>query len=153
MKFPFCGGVLVVCLLLAGCESVRNDFTTGVREKFTGPSYIRRVVPGESASVFAAARASAEQLGFRITRSGPAQGVIDGVSGLASDDRLRGSRQRTVKVRLSPASEGGIEVAVLFTEVVEDDFTTGAGQGTESSLRNHPLYDAFFAGLGVVQTP
>lgn len=138
---------VVVCLALAGCESAREGITTGVREKFSGPTYERRVVPGESVTVFEAARARASAMGFRITRAGAAQGVIEGVSGITSDDTLRGSRQRTIKVRLSAASEGGVEVAVLFTEIVEDDFNQGAGMGAEAPLRGHPLYPVFFDGL------
>lgn len=132
--------LLVACLGLVGCESVK----TRVREKFTGPTYSVRVFTGEERAIFEAARASAEQLGFRLTRAGAAQGVIDGLSGLTSDDRLRGSRQRTIKVRLASAASGGTDVAVLFTEIVEDDFNKGAGQGTETPLRDHPLYEAFF---------
>lgn len=139
--------ILVACLGLAGCESVRNDLGAGVREKFTGPTYRRQVFEGEAQAVFDAARSAAEQLGFRITRSGAAQQVIDGVSGLASDDRLRGSRQRTVKVRLATLPTGGTEVAVLFTEVVEDDFSAGSGRATEATLRDHPLYAAFFSAV------
>ncbi len=143
---------LVFCLALAGCESVRNDVGAGVREKFGGPTYQRRLVEGEPRAVFDAARGAVEQLGFRVTRAGAAQQVIDGVSGLASDDRLRGSRQRTVKVRLAAAPDGGVEVAVLFTEVVEDDFSAGVGRATETTLRDHPLYDAFFAAVQIEPT-
>lgn len=139
--------VLVACLGLSGCESARHDFATGVREKFSGPVYTVRVFPGESRAIFDAARGAVEQLGFRITRSGAAQGVIEGLSALDSDDRLRGTRQRAIKVRLTPLAAGGTEVAVLFTEIVEDDFSKGAGQGTETTLRNHPLYEVFFNGL------
>jgi hypothetical protein len=139
--------VFAVCLAVTGCESVRNDLGAGVREKFSGPTYQRRVFAGEPRVVFDAARSAVEQLGFRITRAGAAQQVIEGLSGLASDDRLRGSRQRTVKVRLASTPEGGVEVAVLFTEVVEDDFSAGAGRATEVTLREHPLYAAFFDAL------
>jgi hypothetical protein len=138
---------VVLCLAFAGCESTRQDIAAGVREKFTGPVYERRVVEEESGTVFAAARERASAMGFRITRAGAAQGVIEGVSGITSDDTLRGSRQRTIKVRLSEASGGGTEVAVLFTEIVEDDFNQGAGLGTEAPLRGHPLYAAFLDGL------
>jgi hypothetical protein len=138
---------VVVCLAFAGCESTRQDITTGVREKFSGPTYERRVVEGERDVVFEAARERASAMGFRITRAGAAQGVIEGVSGITSDDTLRGSRQRTIKVRLSAASGGGVEIAVLFTEIIEDDFNKGAGLGTEAPLRGHPLYASFLDGL------
>ncbi|MDF3056064.1 MAG: hypothetical protein K0R17_279 [Rariglobus sp.] len=132
---------------ITGCESVRRDFGTGIREKFTGPAYQTRRFGGEARVIFDAARTSAEQLGFRITRAGPAQGVIEGVSGLASDDRLEGSRQRTIKIRVEPVVDGGTELGVLFTEIVEDDFSKGAGQGTEATLRNSSLYEAFFSSV------
>jgi len=140
--------LLATALLgLAGCESVRSDFTAGVREKFSGPSYTVRVFTGDSRAVFEAALSTAERLGFRITRAGAVQGFIDGVSGLTSDDALRGTRQRTIKVRLEGTANGSIEVGVVFTEVVEDDFSRGAGQATETRLRGHPLYEAFWAGM------
>ena len=142
----------VVCLAFAGCESARNDFAAGVREKFSGPTYQTRTFTGESRAIFEAAQSTAQALGFRITRAGAAQGVIEGLGGLANDDTLRSTRQRTLKVRLSGNSDGTTTVAVLFTEVVEDDFTKGAGQGTETSLRNHPLYDVFFTNLTAALT-
>ncbi|HEY8933261.1 MAG TPA: hypothetical protein VIM44_08120 [Rariglobus sp.] len=138
---------LIVCLALAGCESTRNDFTASVREKFSGPTYQTRTFTGESRAIFDAAQATAQALGFRITRAGAAQGVLEGLSGLTNDDTLRSTRQRTLKVRLTGNSDRSTTVAVLFTEVVEDDFTKGAGQGTETTLRNHPLYDVFFDHL------
>ena len=137
--------VFALCFAASGCESVRNDLGAGVREKFSGPTYQRQVFEGDAQAVFDAARSAVEQLGFRVTRAGAAQQVIDGVSGLASDDRLRGTRQRTVKVRLATLPAGGTEVAVLFTEIVEDDFSAGAGRATEATLRNHPLYAAFYS--------
>ncbi|MBC8039542.1 MAG: hypothetical protein H7Y06_03295 [Opitutaceae bacterium] len=138
---------LVVCLAFTGCESTRQDIATGVREKFSGPTYERRIVEGENGVVFEAARSRASEMGFRITRAGAAQGIVEGVSGITSDDTLRGSRQRTIKVRLSAASGGGVEVAVLFMEIIEDDFNKGAGLGTEAPLRRHPLYASFLDGL------
>lgn len=135
----------LICVAFTGCESVRNDIGGGVREKWSGPTYQRQVFDGEAQAVFDAAKSAVEQLGFRVTRAGAAQMVIDGVSGLASDDRFRGSRQRAVKVRLAKSLDSKVEVAVLFTEVVEDDFGKGPGQAAEVALRNHPLYEAFFA--------
>jgi hypothetical protein len=136
-----------LCLSLAGCETTRHEVADRVSEKFTGPTFVRRVYAAEPRLVFDQARATIERLGFRVTKAGPTQGVLEGVSGLASDDHLRGTRQLKVKIRLTPTLDSGTEVAVLFTEIIEADFDKGAGQGTETSLRNHPLYESFFAGL------
>lgn len=138
---------MVAAAFAGGCESTRGGIAAGVREKFSGPVYERRVVAAEPARVFEAAREAAKALGFRVTRSGAAQGVIEGIDGIVSDDRLRGSRQRTLKVRIESAAPGEAEVAVLFTEIVEDDFGAGSVGATEASLRGHPLYAAFFDGL------
>jgi hypothetical protein len=136
-----------LCLTLVGCETTRHDMAARVSEKFTGPTYVRRVYAAESRLVFDQARVTVERLGFRITKAGPAQGVLEGFSGLSSDDHLRGTRQLAVKIRLNPTVDGGTEVAVLFTEIIEADFDKGAGQGTETSLRDHPLYESFLAGF------
>lgn len=138
--------VLGAALLFSGCESTRHDIAGGVREKFSGPVYERRVFDATGEAVFDAALARTRDMGFRVTRSGQAQGVIEGVSGIVSDDTLRGSRQRTIKVKLSPVAAGGVEVAVLFTEIVEDEF--GKGAGSESSMRGDALYAVFYDGLG-----
>jgi hypothetical protein len=145
--------VLLIALTLTGCETARQDFTTGVREKFSGPTYRQRVYAADTRAVFDAARATAARLGFRITRSGFAQGVIEGVTALDVDSRLKGTRQQTIKVRLAATLDGGTEVSVLFTEIVEDDFEKGAGLGTETALRNHPIYESFLGGLGDVLKP
>lgn len=137
---------LVLCLAfaLAGCVSVRNDIGAGLRGQFSGPTYRLQAFAAEPRAVFDAARSAAERFGFRITRAGAAQGVLGGVSGLASDDSLRGSRQLTFKARLATTADGSTEVAVLFTEVIEDDFEKRTGRATGTPLRDSPLYEAFF---------
>ena len=149
MKKTFLLLVTAFSLALGGCETTRHEVAASVRETFTGPTYVRRVYDAEPRLVFDQARVTIERLGFRITKAGPTQGVLDAVSGLASDDHLCGSRQLTVKIRLTPTLEGGTEVAVLFTEIVEADFDKGAGQVTETALRNHPVYESFFAGFSL----
>jgi len=52
-----------------------------------------------------------------------------------------------MKVRLVTVSEG-TEVRVTLTEIIEDDFNKGAGHGTESPLRDTPLYDVLFRHIG-----
>ena len=56
-------------------------------------------------------------------------------------------------IKLSATLDGGTEVGVLFTEIVENDFDQGAGQGTEAALRNHPLYQRFLGALGAALQP
>lgn len=145
---------LAVAAFAGGCESTRGGIATGVREKFSGPTYERRVFAAEPSRAFEAARTTIVSMGFRVTRAGAAQGVLEGLGGISSDDRLRGSSQRTIKVRIAPAAAAGeSEVAVLFTEISEDSFGGGAVGATEAPLRGHPLYPAFFDRLAAELAP
>lgn len=150
MKLVFLFGL--IAFAGSGCSTA--DFKTGLAEKFTGPKYRSEVVAAEQPAAFEVARSALEQMGFVFTKSGAAQGILEGHAGLVADESLRGSRQRLVSVRFSGAP-GGTEVAVLFSEVVEDDFSKGSGTGTQAPLRDTPLYEVFFrnlaAGLGLAR--
>ncbi len=147
MKTFFVLIVSSVVLVLAGCGTSGADFKTSVREKFDGPTYRLKVVVGDSRAVYEAARRAVDKLGFRFVSGGPSQGRIEALSGVSANDSLQGARQLAMKVRLSPLATGGIEVAVLFTEQVQDDFSKGMGQTTESPLRESALYEVFFRTL------
>lgn len=140
-RLVFC---LFVGVFLAGCESTRNDVAASFRERFAGPTYRTKVFNGEQAEIFAAARGAADELGFKLTRVNEPGGVIEGFSLVMLDDTSNGSRQRTIKVRIAYQADGSWLVGVVFTEIVEDDFDRGRGQGTETTLRESPLYASFF---------
>jgi len=135
--------VSVLCLALAGCESVR-DATSSVRERIaarTAPH--THVFAAESRALYAATRLALDEMGYRFLHGGPAQGEIDAVSDLSTDNSLRMTRQISMKVRLVAVPDG-TEARVTLTEIVEDDFDKGAGRGTESPLRDTPLYEVLF---------
>ena len=131
-------------LVLAGCETTATDFKTSVREKFDGPTYRTKLVSADARASYEAAKQAAGKLGFRVVSGGPAQGRMEALSGLSANDSLQGARQLSMKVKLSPVTTGGTEVAVLITEQVQDDFNKGPGQVTETPLRDSPLYAVFF---------
>jgi len=131
-------------LALAGCGSVGADLKTSVSEKFDGPTYRTKVVTADGRAAYDAAKQAVEKLGFRVVGGGAAQGHIDALSGLSANDSLQGASQLVMKVKLSPVAAGGTTVAVLLTEQVQDDFNKGAGQVTETPLRESALYEVFF---------
>ena len=49
-----------------------------------------------------------------------------------------------MKVRLHAALEGGTEVSVVLTEIIEADSSQRAGQGTSTPLIDTPQYEVFF---------
>ncbi len=49
-----------------------------------------------------------------------------------------------MKVSLGRALDGGTEVAVRITEIIEADSSNRAGVATESPLRDPAYYEVFF---------
>lgn len=145
MKFLLlCCGLGITLAALTGCEAVSDR----VRQKFTPVAPETRTYKAEQRAVFEAARDTLDRMGFRMLRGGPAQGKIDAVNGVQTNDSLRGARQVAVKVRLQPTLDGGTEMRVWITEIIEDDYNAGAGLGTETPMHNTPLYEVLFRGVG-----
>ncbi len=142
---PFFALVLSgLVLALAGCGTAGADFKTSVREKFEGPTYHTKVVMADGRAAYDAAKQAVSTLGFRFVSGGPSQGRIEALSSLSANDSLQGARQLTMKIKLRPVATGGTEVAMLLTEQAQDDFNKGAGQVTETPLRESALYEVFF---------
>jgi hypothetical protein len=117
-----------------------------VREKFAAPQPKVRTFPADTRTVYAAARTALGQMSFRVISGGAAQGKIEAVSGLNSDDSRRATRQVLMSIRIEPAMEGGSAVSVLLKEAVEEDFEKGIA--THTVLRDTPYYEVFFRNLG-----
>lgn len=149
MKLTFrhgaCLAGLAFALTFAGCESM-SEATTSVREKFAERNAPQtRSYPAAQRAVFDAAKVAAEQMGYRVTRSGASQGVLEAVSGVRLGDAGVGSsRQLSLKVKLDPALDGGTTVAVRITEISEADSSNKAGMAIERPLKDTPQYEVFF---------
>lgn len=140
--------VLLGSLVWTGCGTSGQDFTAGFREKVSGPDFQREVMPGSQAAAFKASQRILYDMGFRLTRTRAAQGIVEAISGISSDSAHIGSRQRAAYVLLEDGVDG-VEVRIRFTEIVEESFGRGAAGGTENTLRDTPLYQVFFRQLGV----
>jgi len=131
-------------LFLVGCESTDGSLGGGFRERWKARSAGQNCVyEADAKTVHAAAVAAAKAMGFRVTKSGAAQGILEAVNGIRSDSSLRSSRQILMKVRIGYAPEGS-EVKLFLTEILEDDYDKGRGMGTEVPLESSPLYEVFF---------
>jgi hypothetical protein len=139
--------VSLLCLAFAGCGSVHSAKDT-VREHWTARYEGRtKAFATEQKEAFAAAKYAAGQLGFRMTKGGAAQGILEAVSTVQSDASLRGSRQMSLKLRISKES-AGVSVTVLLTEIVADDFNKASAMGMETALKDSPLYELYFGHMG-----
>lgn len=144
MKSFLSTGLALLCLAGAGCESVESVMPARVRERIDGPTYRTEVVKADGRKTYEVARGVVEELGFTFQRGGPAQGRIEAISKVAIGESLSSARQLKLDMKLSPAAEGGTEVAALITEIIQDDYDRQRGLGTSTPLRDTPLYEVLF---------
>jgi hypothetical protein len=138
-------GALCCAVFLTACESDLSDdvrSALGAREAPQVRSY-----SADQRATFDAAREVAEQMGFRITRSGAAAGVLEGVTEVSAGDEPGSSRQVSLKVRLSPGEGTSTQMELSLTEVIEAQSSTQEGLATQTPLRDTPMYADFFRGV------
>ena len=101
MKNPKLLAVCLAAVLLGGCNS---DLQDEVRSAL-GPREAPRsqVFQADQRAAYDAVKAAVGQMSFTFVRGGPATGVLEAMSGVASGDEPNSSRQILMKVHLTPA--------------------------------------------------
>jgi hypothetical protein len=141
MKFPHVF-FLATLVLFAGCAAVSDR----MHERFATIPPKTKVVTGSMRDVFYATQGTLKQMDFQLSRSAEAQGIVNAFSRIRAGDGPRESRQYTVEIRLIALGPTETEISVLLREQVEGVLSAGAG-ATNTPLRDHGLYETFFAGL------
>src|SRR3954464_3238967 len=91
---------LVAAVLgLCGCEALSDARTSMSERMVTRDEGRTKTYQASSRETYEAVRAAATKMGYRFIRGGAAQGELEAVSGLATDDSLRSSRQISMKVK------------------------------------------------------
>jgi len=132
--------LLCLGLFAAGCDSVSEH----VRERFEPPQPQVRTYAAEPRAVFDAASHALKAIDFQISRSRPAQGVLQGYSRILPGDAFSDARQYTFDIDIARNDTGQTVVSVLLKQQDESGAYSGA---TNLSLKQHGLYDSFFAAL------
>src|ERR1019366_4184737 len=91
MRLLTASAACCAALLFAGCETDSSDIVHTVLSPREAPR--SRVFQGDTRAVYEAARAAADELGYRVVRGGPAEGRLDALSGIAGGDEAGSSRQ------------------------------------------------------------
>src|SRR6185312_8295019 len=126
--------LVVLSLLLAGCESMEDRFSA-VPPKM-------QVFNGDSASVSAAAVQAFKRLDFQMKRS---KGVdLEAYSRIHTSVAFADSRQLTAKVHVSDVGPGKVEVELSLIEQVQSEHVGGTSQQT---LRENGFFQLYFATL------
>ena len=129
-------------LSFAGCDSI----PTRVQDRFSAIPPKTTVVAGAHRDVFYAAQGALKQMDFQLSRAAEAQGIVNGFSRIRSGDGPRESRQYSFEIRLNGHGPLETEVSALLREQIEGGGSSGIG-ATDQPLRQHGLYEAFFATL------
>ena len=144
MKLP--AGILLAaaCLLPSGCD---NPPAT-VREGLGLEVPVRtRVFPADKRAAYVAAKAALDPMGYRFQKGGAAQGYLEAISDVSAGESMSSAHQFVIKATFEPALDGGTEVSVRITEIIEEDSEHQLGRATESPVADTPLYEVFFRGI------
>lgn len=151
----FLSGVTLslLALLAGGCAS--EGTTSGQRQslpgalaaRWTPPEFATRSVDGERSAVLDACVATANAMGFSVSR-------LDGASGKLSASRRQkapfdGAREETLEVTVSSFAPTAVQVSVVLREAEE----SADGMVSGGLVRERAPYDAFFERLGAALRP
>ncbi|ACB76140.1 hypothetical protein [Opitutus terrae] len=134
----------VAVLVVAGCDSV-SSFPSRVQERFEAPQPQLRLYSAEQKPVFEAAQRAMKRIDFVVSRAGAATGIIKAHSPLRSTTSFGKARQYAFEVHVQTMGPGETQVSAVLREQEESESFAGA---TDIPLRQHGLYDSFFAALG-----
>jgi len=129
-----------VAVLLAGCESM----STRVQARFTPVPPHTKVFAADEKAVYYAAQTAVKKVGLMLGHSSIARWSIDGYAPSRSGDATSDTRQTTIEIRLTEANDGQTQVALLVWDHTEGRFPGGV---SEQALRDHSLYETYFAAL------
>jgi hypothetical protein len=145
MKPLFALAACLALVFVAGCDTDVGEKVGSVLSAREEPRV--REFQGDSKAVYAAARAAADEMGYRFVRGGPAEGKMEALSGISGGEDTGSSRQVKMKVRIEPTGDSTCEVSVSFGEIIEDNSLNAPGMATETPLKDTPLYEVFFRNV------
>ena len=131
---------LLLSLALSGCESVSER----VQAKFSPVPPKVRTFAADQHTTYYAAQQAARQMEFIQHRGSEADGFIEASSRIRPGDRVNSAQQFVLEVQLGDGTDGRTEVALRLFELREGYGATDAGR---EQLREHGLYDSYFAVL------
>lgn len=144
--------LLLVLPCICGCTSI-DAVRTRVKERIVGVPPTVRTVVGSMPQVFQAARRVMVRFGYKITESGPAEGRLEGLSRVLSNDNFVSSRQRGIKIQLLKLDGGQVEIQLRMAEIIEESTNRSGMPATETPVRDPSIYDAFFDEVNRELTP
>jgi hypothetical protein len=115
--------------------------------RWTPPEFASRLVEGERVAVFTACVATAETLGYAVSRQDVGTGRI--LAERRQTNAFDGSRQDTLELTVAVFEPGSVRVSMVLRETVEagGHDERSAGLVAAALVRDRPPYDSFFKVL------
>lgn len=129
-----------VAILLAGCESM----STRLAGRFANVPPHTRTFAVDQKTVYYAAQTALRKTGLQLGRTSIAKWSIDGHAPVRSSTATSDARQTTIEIRLFETETLETRVEVLVWEHTEGGFP---GSVSEQALREHSLYELYYAAL------
>ncbi len=137
--------LLVLALAgLGGVFSGCDTMSSRVQERFAVVPPKTQLVDGPEHDVFLATQAVLKRLDFQLSKTAEAQGIVNGFSRIQPGSTLGNARQYSFEIKLSPVGPTQTDVAVLLREQIEGE---GLSHATDQAVRDHGLYESFYAML------
>ncbi len=136
----FAFATLGVAVLLAGCASMSSR----MHDRFSPVPPHTRIFGAEPKVVYEAGQQALKNLSLLVGRKSLAEGRIEGYAPIRPGDATSDTRQTTIEILLSEAVPGQTQVALLVWDRTEGSFPGGV---SEQALREHSLYEMYFAAL------
>lgn len=133
MKLPTCL-VILLSLLLAGCESIPDSFATV-------PPHVQ-VVDGSPEQVYFAAQQAFKRLDFVLTRS--VRGRVEAASRIRTSETFGDSKQLVANLEIHEAEAGKSTVELWVTE---ETASQSIGGTRKQPLRENGFFALYFAML------
>lgn len=130
----------LLVLLLAGCAGwSENTLARFERVPAQGNFYAR-----PKAAVFTALQEVLTTQGYTVTKSEPAQGILEAHGALLETAQRGQSRQFLIAARVRAVGDNETGVELLVSRAEEGTFKAGA---TNEALREHGRYESIFEAL------
>lgn len=145
MKVAACLGLLLGLLGVSGCAGMAGG-VGALPPRWRQEPALLREVPVSRPEAYAALRAAAIRLGYRVVRSSPTSGILEFVGPVRSGSAPGSSSQIIARARVRSLPSGS-EFSLALAEVREADSSRRAGHATEVPLPPGPRHEALLAEL------
>lgn len=136
------GALFSLGLLLGGCETLEERVRT-TREA----PVVTHEFNGAADAVMIAAKAAFARMGYSITATSSAHGLIEAISDIRRDPGMRNFRQTRIRFTVEDRDGGYAFATMQAWEIREEENTRGERLMSESGVASHSFHQMVFGTI------